>query len=80
VDDNDALSFGPFDKMVALFACLSAFAPSLRTVGLGPMVVVGFGTILVTSLMAGTCSGAGASTFASVAVLVSWAGVCTASP
>lgn len=79
MDDNDVLSFGPLDKMVALFACLSAFAPSLRTVGLGPIVVVGFVTILVTSLVAGACSGAGESAFASFAVLVSWPGACTAS-
>ena len=60
VDAGKALSLiVPFGEALALFACLSAFAPSLRTVGFGPTEVTGLGIILGISLEIEACSAGG---------------------
>lgn len=59
VDAGKGFSLVPFGEALALFACLSAFAPSLRTVGFGPTDVTGLGIILGVSLGTEACSTGG---------------------
>lgn len=57
VEDVGGLSsLDPFAETLAVLACLSALAPSLRTVGLGPIDVTGLGIFFGASLAAGGCS------------------------
>lgn len=50
------LSLIPLDEKLVLFACFSAFAPTLSTVGFGPIEVVGFGAIFAASFGGDVCS------------------------
>lgn len=60
VEDVGSFSLlNPFAEMPAVLACRSALAPSLRTVGFGPMDVTGLGMYFGVSLAAGICSTGG---------------------
>lgn len=48
-----------FAEMPAVLACRSALAPSLRTVGFGPIEVTGLGMYFGGSLATGICSTGG---------------------
>ena len=69
-DISGDFSFGPRDKIFAFFACRSALAPSLRTVGLGPIEVVGLGMNLGASLAVDICWGGKGSSFGSAGTRV----------
>lgn len=47
VEPDGTLSFVPLDEILAAFACRSALAPSLSTVGFGPTDVVGLGAAIL---------------------------------
>ena len=60
VDDGAVFSLlGPLAERVAVLDCRSALAPSLRTVGFGPIDVTGFAMYFGVSLAAGICSTGG---------------------
>ena len=60
-EPDGTLSFVPLEEILAALACLSAFAPSLSTVGFGPTDVVGFGAAITTGIGAPRAWGGGAS-------------------
>jgi hypothetical protein len=71
VEEESGFSLlGPLAEKPAVLACLSTLAPSLSTVGFGPIEVTDLAIFFELSLVVGICSTTGDAGLESVAVFV----------
>lgn len=69
-DEGGFSLLGPLAEKAAVLACLSTLAPSLSTVGFGPIEVTGLAIFFEISLAVVVCSTTGDAGLESVAVFV----------